>query len=66
MKRINPDTGCCFRRGDLRADGYVFFAYTNLVKSDGHFKEIWLRPDVSARVKIKDKENKRRKYGSRV
>lgn len=62
MKRINPETGCCFRRGDTRHDGYVFFAYTNLVKSDGHFKEIWLRPEVSERVRLKDRDNKRVKY----
>ena len=65
MKRINPATGICFRRGDRREDGFVFFAYTNLVKSNGTFKEIWLRPEVSERVMVKDRENKRRRYSGR-
>jgi hypothetical protein len=62
MKRINSETGSSFRRGDVRADGYVFFAYTNVKRLDGHFKEIWLRPEVSDRVKCKDRESKRRVY----
>lgn len=62
MKRINPETGAHFHRGDVRADGYVFFAYTNVKRLDGHFKEIWLRPEVSDRVRVRDRENKRRVY----
>lgn len=62
MKRVNPETGAQFHRGDVRPDGYVFFAYTNVKRLDGHFKEIWLRPEVSDRVKVQDRENKRRLY----
>jgi hypothetical protein len=62
MKRINPETGAPFHRGDVRADGFVFFAYTNVRRLNGHFKEIWLRPEVSDRVRVRDRESKRRVY----
>ena len=46
MKRINPKTGEPFKRGDVREDGYVFYTYQkSIIKSDGYFKECWIRPD---------------------
>jgi hypothetical protein len=62
MKRLNNTTEKPFKRGDIREDGYVFFAYTKIIKSDGFFKEIWLSPEKSDRIKRKDKEHKKASY----
>lgn len=61
MKRVDPITNRPFRRGDVRHDGFVFFAYTNKRKADGNFVEIWLRPDASERALVSDRERKRAK-----
>jgi hypothetical protein len=66
MIRLNPNTGDRFHRGDTREDGFIFFAYTNKLKSDGYFKEIWLSPSASQRATHGDKVRKRRARGSRV
>jgi hypothetical protein len=66
MKRLNTDTLLPFRRGDTRDDGYVFFAYTNRVKGDGHFVEIWLSPESSTKALVNDRKRKRLKaHGNR-
>ena len=62
MKRNSPNTNEPFKRGDVRDDGFVFFAYTKIVKSDGFFKEIWLNPEASEKVRAKDRTNKKAKY----
>jgi hypothetical protein len=62
MKRNNPATNQPFKRGDVREDGYVFFNYTNKLKSTGFFMERWLNPEASAQVKEKDKTAKKAKY----
>ena len=62
MKRNSPNTNTPFKRGDVREDGFVFFAYTKTVKSDGFFKEIWLSPDASEKVREKDRAQKKAKY----
>lgn len=62
MKRNSPNTNEPFKRGDVRDDGYVFFAYTKIVKSDGFFKEIWLNPDASDKIRQKDRAQKKAKY----
>jgi hypothetical protein len=42
MKRINPNTGTYFARGDAREDGRVFYSYqTKHVRKNGYFKERW-------------------------
>ena len=43
-KRINPETGKPFNNGDKREDGYIFFAYQQMIvnKKTGFFREIWL------------------------
>lgn len=61
MKRINPTTYTHFRRGDVRPDGMVFFAYTNRKKRDGYFVEIWLRPEASQRATHRDRLRHRQK-----
>lgn len=66
MMRSNPTTGQRFHRGDEREDGFVFFAYTNKVKSDGYFKEIWLSPGASRKALVGDKMRKRKARGHRV
>lgn len=64
MKRINTTTGTHFRRGDVRQDGMVFFAYTNRKRRDGHFVEIWLRPEASDRAMARDRlRHKKRTNG---
>lgn len=60
MKRINPETNAPFRRGDARHDGYIFFAYTNKLKLNGYFKEIWLSPTASQQATVNDRLRKRK------
>ena len=62
MKRINPATKQPFKRGDIREDGYVFFSYSKIMRTDGTFKEIWLSPKVSDRIKTKDRTHKKEVY----
>lgn len=62
MKRTNPTTNEPFKRGSVRDDGFVFFAYTKIIKSDGFFKEIWLNPQTSEKVKARDRAIKKAKY----
>lgn len=62
MKRPNPTTNEPFKRGAIREDGFVFFAYTKIVKSDGFFKEIWLNENSSNNIKEKDKNVKKARY----
>ena len=62
MKRPNPTNNLAFKRGDIREDGFVFFAYTKVVKTDGFFKEIWLNPNTSNNIKAKDRDTKKAKY----
>jgi hypothetical protein len=46
MKRINPQTGRVFRRGDTRDDGYVFYSYEKKhIRKNGYFKERWSTPE---------------------
>ena len=62
MKRNCLNTNEPFKRGALREDGFVFFAYTKIVKADGFFKEIWLSPEASEKIKTKDRKLKKAKY----
>jgi hypothetical protein len=62
MKRLNETTGQPFKRGDVREDGFVFFNYTNKLKSTGFFMERWLSPECSIKVKAKDRAIKKAKY----
>ena len=50
MKRLNPDTGKPFVRGDTRADGFLFSSY-KLYRKDknGFFKENWTNPETLKR-----------------
>lgn len=43
MKRINPDTGREFVKGDAREDGKVFLRYNTLkpLKKNGNYIEVW-------------------------
>jgi 5-methylcytosine-specific restriction endonuclease McrA len=42
MKRLNPNTGAPFKRGDLRKDGLIFLTYyLKITKKDGYFEERW-------------------------
>ena len=66
MKRLNPVTNQPFRRGDIRSDGYIFFSYSTAKNLSGYFKEIWLRPEVSEKVKVGDRQRKKRAYDLRV
>ena len=63
MRRVNPITGERFHRGDTREDGFVFSAYTKVLRADGTFKEIWLSPSSSAHATKMDRDRKRRKRG---
>lgn len=48
MKRINPETGTFFKRGDVGENGLVFMNYfTNKpVCKTGHFYEYWVLPEM--------------------
>ena len=58
MKRLNPATQQVFKFGDLREDGRYFYAYTNRLKRDGYFVEMWL----VAESFLAQKQIKRLKY----
>lgn len=45
MKRLNPDTGKPFVRGDTRADGFLFWQYQRKLRPDGYKTESWLNPE---------------------
>lgn len=45
MKRLNPNTGLPFRRGDLREDGYIFLTYhKKKIRTSGFYAEQWGSP----------------------
>lgn len=46
MKRLNPETGLEFVRGDVRDDGYIFTRYLTdrQIKKDGFYREGWSSP----------------------
>ncbi len=49
MKRLNPNTGSPFKRGDVREDGRVFYKYeTQCIRRNGFFKERWSTPEQIA------------------
>ena len=50
MKRLNPNTGKPFVHGDVRADGFIFWRYTNRIRKDGNFQEHWYSPAALAKV----------------
>ena len=55
MKRLNPNTGVPFKRGDLREDGYIFLQYnTSKIYKNGLNKECWLSPIKYSKFKIKN------------
>lgn len=46
MRRLNPETGLSFKRGDKREDGFLFLNYLpSKVKQDGYCTEIWCNPE---------------------
>jgi len=60
MKRLNPDTNEPFKQGNVREDGYIFFAYKKkIINKNGFFKECWRNPEKfaaqSAAAKLKQK-----------
>lgn len=61
-KRINPNTGKPFKRGDVREDGYSFVRYNNRVNKKGLKGEIWLSPSAFAKeLENSSMRNKRNK-----
>jgi hypothetical protein len=47
MKRANPETGQPFKKGDVRADGYLFRSYSKTrMTASGFYKESWLSPEA--------------------
>ena len=46
MKRLNPETGNPFRRGDIGEDGKLFHGYNKtFIRKDGYFSEMWMSTD---------------------
>ena len=72
MKRINPDTGKPFKRGDKRPsgdvqDGKVFFTYKNhRIKKTGLTQEYWTAPEkiLEENKKLKKRWEKAQEAGS--
>ena len=62
MKRINEATQKPFKLGDRRADGMAFYKYTNKLKKDGTFIEIWLQADKLAANLERARAKKMEKY----
>jgi hypothetical protein len=54
MKRINPQTGKYFERGDLRDDGYRFIRYSEKISTEGkhpgYFLEQFASPAIWKRM----------------
>ena len=46
MKRLNPQTGVPFKRGDIREDGKIFQGYQTKLRLNGTFLEVWLNPKI--------------------
>lgn len=54
MKKINPKTNRPFKRGDIREDGFRFWAYrTSDTNKDGFFRMTFLSPDKWKDAKLK-------------
>ena len=53
MKRTNELTGKPFKSGDVREDGSIFYGYTKRLNKNGTFVELWLKPAVYHRNKLK-------------
>ena len=46
MKRLNPNTGKPYKRGDVREDGKIFWQRRlNAKLQDGFFAETWYTPE---------------------
>ena len=58
MKRLNPETKQPFKYGEIRADGYVFYAYKKYrsLRPDGTYQELWRSPESMEKQKEKCKE----------
>lgn len=53
MKRLNPNTGKPFVRGDARADGFLFWSYLRWCDMQGNNREKWLSPTSFNKSKAK-------------
>ena len=51
MKRLNPNTGKPFRRGDVREDGKVFKNYSGKILLSGFEGEAWVTPEELAKLR---------------
>ena len=61
-KRLHPTANRPFTRGDEREDGKIFFRYTDRLKADGTFVEIWLAPDSLKKARKADSQTKMKGY----
>ena len=61
MKRLNPNTGKPFRRGDVREDGKVFKNYSGKILLSGFEGEAWVTPEELAKLR----EHRRSYSGSK-
>ena len=61
-KRLNPVTQKPFSRGDIREDGYVFHRYTDRLKADGTYVELWLAPKSAEKAKKYASDNRMKNY----
>jgi len=62
MKRLNPNTGLPFKRGDVREDGDVFYQYRKIIKpwTNGYYVEYWLNPESFKKHNFTDRSGAER------
>lgn len=67
MKRLNPETGQPFKRGDVRHDGYVFAQYLqSKLRKTGYFGEHWISPQTKAKDTQGSKDRNKAKARART
>ena len=67
-KRINPETGKIFKKGDKRkSDNKTFYGYRKFMGEDGYCQEMWRTPRAEHKIKIniKRRRDKIHKYFKR-
>jgi len=64
-RRLNPETGQFFKKGDSLEDGSVFISYDSNLNKSGVFVEKWKRPKnyvVKRKTESVPREYKKRRY----
>lgn len=60
-RRLNPNTGLLFKKGDTLEDGSIFISYDSNITALGYFIEKWKRPDGYKKESIQPRAPKQLK-----